>query len=230
MIAFKTHRSKDISFLLETYLKMYATQNQKLCSGEKVRAAITVPSDPNLKTYAPPLILLKKDRFHIEQLTVTASLDQDETIQADIPSSLLKELVVTPSDQDEPTYADIPSSEDPVHKELVVTPSVLEVSNYTEESDQEEGKYTELNQEDNETDQNETTYSERCSSAISSSEDPLSNELIVTPSHHLIPSKGESAIKELILTPSHQYETMYSPPGSPVVPLVDTLLILIKPF
>ena len=202
MIAFKTNRSKDISFLLETYLKMHATQNQKPCSGEKVRAAVTAPSDPNLKTYAPPVILLKKDRFHIEQLTVTASLDQDE-----------------------PTYADIPSSEDPVHKELVLTPSVLEVSNYTEESDQEEGIYTELNQEDNETDQNETTYSERCSSAISSSEDPLSNELIVTPSHqgkiYLIPSKGESAIKELILTPSHQYETMYSPPGSPVVPLVD---------
>ena len=271
MIAFKTNTSKDMSCIFESYLKMHATQNQKLCSGESLGHAVTVSSDIKENTYTPLVLTstipLSRDPVHSERLIVTDLVDQDETI-----------------------YADIPSGENPLHKELVVTQSDQEASKYTElaqeegvymytaMSDQEDYTYTELDQDEaiytqlctsvrknvalfetTESNQNETTYTERCSSiipgrkdhlykelvvnpsdqedsiynercssAISSSEDPLSNELIVTPSQicttfctALIPSKQEPAKKELILTPSHQYETMYSPPCSPVVPLVD---------
>ena len=274
MIAFKTNTSKDMSCLLETYLKMHATQNQTLCSGKTLGHAVTVSSDIKENTYTPLVLTsaipLNRDPFHSERLIVTDLVDQDETIYADIPSSenpLHKELVVTQSDQEASKYTELAQEEgvymytamldqeDYIYTELDQDEAIyaqlrtsvrknvalFEIT----ESNQNETTYTERcssiipGREDhlykelvvNPSDQEESIYNERCSSAISSSEDPLSNELIVTPSHQgkictkfctaLIPSKQEPAIKELIVTPSDQDETMYSPPCSSVVPLVE---------
>ena len=106
MIAFKTDKSKEISCLLETYLKMHATQNQKLCSG-KTLDAVMAPPDKKESKYIPLLcssaIPLKGDDAH-------------------------RGLIMTPSDQEKRVYTElcrpvIPSSGNPMHNELVMTPT-----------------------------------------------------------------------------------------------------------
>ena len=113
MIAFKTDKSKEISCLLETYLKMHATQNQKLCSG-KTLDAVMAPPDKKESIYTPlicrSVIPLKGNHTH-------------------------RGLIMTPSDQEKCVYTElcrpvIPSSGNPMHNESVVTPTDVSEAEY----------------------------------------------------------------------------------------------------
>lgn len=175
MVAFKTDKSKDISCVFETYLKMHVTQDQKLCSGQTL-GAVMVPSDQKEKIYTPLIrssaIPLSKNPLKIEQLIVTAMSDQDETIYTVIPSRhdpLHNELVATPSDQEEGIYVELDQedyiplcTESDLEEETIFTDFCTSLIPF---SGQENALYEEIT-----LNQNETTYTESCSSE---SEDPL---------------------------------------------------------
>lgn len=119
MVAFKTDKSKEISSLLQTYLKKHATQNQKLCSG-KTLGAVMVPSDQKEKIYTP-LIRSSANTskgYHLDKGLVMTPSDQDKRLYTEpcrsvIPSSGNPMRNEAPAEECKPEYA-LPSSVYPI--------------------------------------------------------------------------------------------------------------------